>query len=350
MGEENKVTRWSRWIRANLREVESLEVALLVPDRGNHHDSEVFAILEALCEWLNADVEGISNAKSIADIMDPTSGRVRVATEHSLPSEVSRASRFRLEYLHPVVEVGVIDRWAKRGQLGGGDHGTETFRISAEARSMSTREQEYVIGMVEDYLDRELPAGWRYYLAGSIPTYTEMMGSLQRYQLICFGLASVSCLALMSILFRSLRLSTFGLIPSFLPGIVAFGLLGWWDWGLDPASTMVATIILGVAVDDSIHLLSMIQRGVHQGAPLADVVRGSIRHVGQPVIVSSLVLAAAFWTLTISPSSSVATFGFLAGISIMVALVADLFVLPSLILRLGKISSSDHSSTVRELS
>jgi predicted RND superfamily exporter protein len=154
----------------------------------------------------------------------------------------------------------------------------------------------------------------------------------------------------MSILFRSLRLSTLGLIPSFLPGIVAFGLLGWWDWGLDPASTMVATIILGVAVDDSIHLLSMIQRGVHQGAPLADVVRGSIRHVGQPVIVSSLVLAAAFWTLTISPSSSVATFGFLAGISIMVALVADLFVLPSLILRLGKISSSDHSSTVRELS
>ena len=60
-------------------------------------------------------------------------------------------------------------------------------------------------------------------------------------------------------------------------------------------------------------------------------IHDAIQHVGRAVIVSSLVLLAAFWSLTVSPSAPVASFGLLAGIAVLAALVADLFVLPSMV-------------------
>jgi predicted RND superfamily exporter protein len=351
MGEENQVTRWSRWVRKNLREIESLEIGLLVPDGTSHRDSEVIEAVGNLCQWLNAGVAGVSNAKSINDLIDASSGGVRAMRRGALPQELGTHRLSERESPETVSGAALINNWVNRSDASRGERGAETLRVSAEARSMSTRDQERLIRAVKEYLNGALPAKWKYYLAGSIPIYLEMMKSLQRYQILCFVLASISSLVLMSILLQSVRVSILGLLPSFLPAIVALGMLGWWGWGLDPASTMVATIILGVAVDDTIHLLNGIQRELRKGASLVDAVCVSIRNLGRAVIVSSLVLAAAFWTLTTSPSSSVAIFGFLAGVSILIALVADLFILPCLILGIpGCSAPRTQSDAVRAMS
>jgi predicted RND superfamily exporter protein len=163
--------------------------------------------------------------------------------------------------------------------------------------------------------------------------YYDMMAALQRYQLLCFGIAGLAIFALMAIFLRSPRVALLALLPSVLPIAVTLGLLGWWGYGLDPASTMVATIVLGVGVDDAIHMLSHYRAERLRGVEVDEAVAASVAHVGRPVIVSALVLAAAFWSLTVSPMSSVASFGFLAGLAILVALAADLLVLPALLLR-----------------
>ena len=163
--------------------------------------------------------------------------------------------------------------------------------------------------------------------------YYDMMVALQRYQILCFGIAGVAIFALMAVFLRSPRVALLALLPSLLPIVVTLGLLGWWGYGLDPASTMVATIVLGVGVDDSIHMLSRYRSERLSCNDTAEAVSAAMTHVGRPVIVSALVLAAAFWSLTVSPMSSVASFGFLAGLAILVALAADLLVLPALLLR-----------------
>jgi predicted RND superfamily exporter protein len=122
-------------------------------------------------------------------------------------------------------------------------------------------------------------------------------------------------------------------LPSLLPIVVTLGLLGRWNCGRDPASTMVATIVLGVGVDDSIHMLSRYREERLAGHNVEDSVSAALNHVGRPVIVSALVLTAAFWSLTVSPMTSVASFGFLAGLAILTALFADLLVLPALLVR-----------------
>jgi len=168
-------------------------------------------------------------------------------------------------------------------------------------------------------------------LSGSVPVYLDMMSALQNNQILCFGLAAVTATLLMAWFFRSWRFSFIAMVPSLLPCATAIGTLGLWDYGLDPGSTMVATIIIGVAVDDSIHLLTRFIRLRRRGVDEERAISEALSHVGQAAIVSSLVLTMGFWSLTLSSFSTVASFGFLAGQAILTALLADLYLLPALL-------------------
>jgi predicted RND superfamily exporter protein len=336
MGEENRVTLWSKWLRRNLRETESLEISFTLPGGLSHNTPEVLHILESIGDWLSSKVDGVGPATSVVDLIQYVNRSMRGGHEQFGVVEPSEAGNAQLTLLLSLSDAETLDRWVAREHGDSATEMTEKLRISAEARSLTTREQERVINSVEHHLKVNIPGDWEYQLTGSIPVYLEMMNALQRYQLVCFGLAAATSLVLMAILLKSIRASLLGLIPSVLPCVTTLGMLGWWGWGLDPASTMVATIVVGVAVDDSIHLLSSYLSCRRLGLSTRAAICSALRHVGRAVIISSIVLAAAFWSLTISPSSSVATFGFLSGVSIVSALFADLLILPSLILSLSR--------------
>jgi len=332
MGEENQVTLWSKWLRRNLRETESLEISISLPRGLSYSQPQVLDTLGDIGGWLSSGVEGVGPSTSIVDFLRYLNRAVHNGRDEFDRTEPSQPGNAQLALFLSLSDAETLDRWVSREELDIADGTMERLRVSAEASSLTTREQERVIERVKLHLDTNVPADWDYQITGSIPVYLEMMNALQRYQFVCFGFAAATSLALMAVLFRSIRLSLLGLIPSVLPCISTLGVLGWWGWGLDPASTMVATIIVGVAVDDSIHLLSSHLGFRRAGFSPRDAISKSLRRVGRAVITSSIVLAAAFWSLTMSPSSSVATFGFLSGVSIVVALLADLLVLPSLIL------------------
>jgi predicted RND superfamily exporter protein len=336
MGEENRVTLWSKWLRRNLRETESLEISFTLPGGLSHNRPEVLHTLDNISDWLSSNVDGIGPATSVVDLIQYANKSIRSGDERFGVVESSEAGNAQLTLLLSLSDAETLDRWVAREYGASATEITEKLRVFAEARSLTTREQERVINSVEHYLNVNIPGDWEYQLTGSIPVYLEMMNALQRYQLICFGLAGATSLVLMAVLLGSIRASLLGLIPSILPCVTTLGMLGWWGWGLDPASTMVATIIVGVAVDDSIHLLSSYLVYRRLGASPGEAIDSALRHVGRAVIISSIVLAAAFWSLTMSPSSSVAAFGFLSGVSIVSALFADLLILPSLILILSR--------------
>jgi len=205
------------------------------------------------------------------------------------------------------------------------------LRVSAEVENVSTRRQAVILADLRDYLDTRLPAGFTYSLTGSIPVYLVMMTALVRYQLYCFGLAIGASFLLMAAFFRSWRYAALAMIPSLIPCMICVGMLGLWDYGLDPASTMVATIIIGIAVDDSIHLIVHYRRALAAGQRGGSAVHEALAGVGQPACISSIVLTIAFFTLTTSSFSTIASFGFLSGIAIFSALLADLYLLPSLL-------------------
>jgi len=134
----------------------------------------------------------------------------------------------------------------------------------------------------------------------------------------------------MSILYTSLVAGVLALLPNIIPIIVMFGVMGLFDIPLNPGTAMVAVIAIGIAIDDTIHLLTAYITEVRKDA---DQVAASKRAVWQqkvPVISTSVALAAGFLVLQASTFNIVAQFGILSALTMVVAMITDLVITPIL--------------------
>jgi predicted RND superfamily exporter protein len=123
------------------------------------------------------------------------------------------------------------------------------------------------------------------------------------------------------------------MIPNVTPVLLFFGLLG---IGLAPLSlptSMIGCVALGVAVDDTVHLLVTYRRLRETGVESLAAVRRTVRQVGRPMVISALMLMAGFLTITVSGFATIREFGWLSALTMAVCLAADLLMLPALLAR-----------------
>jgi predicted RND superfamily exporter protein len=112
--------------------------------------------------------------------------------------------------------------------------------------------------------------------------------------------------------------------------------MGFAGMSLDVGKAMLAAIVLGIAVDDSIHLLFRYNQERRKGIGSAVAIREAVIQVGRPVITTSLALALGFLTLTLSAWGTISSFGFFVSIAMVAALVAALLVLPAIIVTFSR--------------
>jgi hypothetical protein len=136
---------------------------------------------------------------------------------------------------------------------------------------------------------------------------------------------------MVAIFLGSMRWALLALVPTALPVVVTLGAMAAAGLALDVGSAMVAAVILGIAVDDTIHLLEHFRRrrrdGQNEGAAMAE----AVRHVGRALVTTSLALTLGFAALALSPWKSVASFGLVSAVAIAGALASCLVVLPALV-------------------
>ena len=141
-------------------------------------------------------------------------------------------------------------------------------------------------------------------------------------------------LVLVAIIFRLLltggRLTVLALLPNLWPVIGVFGIMGWTGIPLDIATVMVASIVLGLAVDDTIHTLGHFRRlAPRLGARAA--VAETLERTAPAYLVTGLILAAGFGACSLSSFAPTANFGMLSAAAITLAVLGDLFLLPALL-------------------
>jgi hypothetical protein len=147
------------------------------------------------------------------------------------------------------------------------------------------------------------------------------------------ALIAISLILVVSL--RSLTMGIVSLIPNLIPVAIAFGLWGYWDGQVGMALAMVASMTLGIVVDDTIHFLSKYLRARREKGldPLA-ATRYAFSHVGLALTVTTLVLVAGFGVLAFSTFSANADMGVLTAATIAIALAIDFFLLPPLLLKM----------------
>lgn len=134
----------------------------------------------------------------------------------------------------------------------------------------------------------------------------------------------------MMFVFGSVRIGLIGLIPNVTPAIVVGGLMGWLGYPLDMMTATIMPMILGLAVDDTIHFINHGRLEFDRQRNYHKAVLRSFRIVGTPLILTSIIITVNFSVYITSEGLSFLHMGFLSVAGIISALVADLCITPVL--------------------
>jgi len=179
-------------------------------------------------------------------------------------------------------------------------------------------------------LERDLP-GWRFRLAGmsvvsarNIRQLVRDLGSSLVVEVLVIG-------CILAVAFRSPLAGLVSLIPNVFPLAVIATLLAATGRSLDPATVIVFNVCLGLAVDDTVHVLSALARNRREGLSIATAVRRAVAETGNAVVIGGVVLMVGFAAVTASSVPSLAGFGMLACAAVAAATLAELVFLPALL-------------------
>jgi predicted RND superfamily exporter protein len=135
---------------------------------------------------------------------------------------------------------------------------------------------------------------------------------------------------LMSMLFLSVRAGLLSLVPIIVPIVLLFGTMGWGGMSLNISTCMIATIVIGITVANTIHYLSTLNTEIHRGDSEDAALQRVARSAGTPIVFATLALAAGFAILCLSSFPPIRSFGFLAGVTMVNAMLADVLITPAL--------------------
>ncbi|HET9063538.1 MAG TPA: MMPL family transporter [Candidatus Binatia bacterium] len=201
------------------------------------------------------------------------------------------------------------------------------IRVSARLRSMGTAESGLLItGIVAEARDR-LGADYTITPTGSLYHVIRDSDHLVEQQVRSFGGAIVLVVLSIGVLFRSVRFTVLAMIPNVMPIVWTGGLMGYAGIELSTGTAMIASAVLGLVVDDTIHYLSRYRR-VYAGDVVA-AIHATTRTVGAPVTVAAVSLVLGFWVGAFGSFRPTIYFSLLTGLTMITGVLCDLLLLPA---------------------
>ena len=150
-------------------------------------------------------------------------------------------------------------------------------------------------------------------------------------QIKSLSITLVLVFGIMFILFLSSKVGLIAILPNLFPIIINFGIMGWFGIELSMVTSLIASIAIGLAVDDTIHYLVRYNREFKKDLDDKRAIRDTLQHVGRPITFTTITICVGFSILLFSSFKPTAIFGVLMVITSLAALVGDLILLPSLI-------------------
>ena len=142
---------------------------------------------------------------------------------------------------------------------------------------------------------------------------------------------------LMAILFRSWRMVMISMVPNFIPLLFTAGVMGWFGIPLKPSTLLVFSIAFGISVDDTIHYLAKYRLELKSKQwDLKQCIIMAIREAGLGMFYTSIILFCGFIMFTFSQFGGTQALGLLVSLTLLVAMITNLVVLPTLLLSLER--------------
>jgi predicted RND superfamily exporter protein len=308
-------------VNASLGGANPLTVVLETAAPEGFLEPDVLREVEALQAWL-LDQPEVGGAVSLVDTLKVLHRAFRDGDEAAFAVPERRSLITQLLFVGAGDELG---RFV--------DAGFETMNVQVRARVIDSAEVAALVARLEARL-AELPEPLSGRVTGTAVVFNQALDEIIRGQTVSVVAALGLIYLILAAMFVSLRIGAVALIPNVLPMAGYFGALGLSGVTLSPGTSLIAPMVLGVAVDDTIHYFARFIADARRFGDERRATESTLRAVGRPVTYTTVALCAGFLMLNASEFRTQGQLGTLAAFSLAFAWLVDVTLTPALCARL----------------
>ena len=211
-------------------------------------------------------------------------------------------------------------------------------RITTFMKDIGTDKMDIIQERLKAVIDKEFPADkYTVSVTGKALVFIKGTTYLINNLVLSLSLAIILIAIFMAWMFRSPQMILISLLPNILPLLITAGLMGFLDIPIKPSTILVFSIAFGISVDDTIHFLAKYRQELMDNNWRVKVsVYAALRETGVSMFYTSIVLFFGFLVFTLSSFGGTIALGGLVSITLLLAMVSNLLLLPSLLLTFEK--------------
>lgn len=295
-------------------------VITLPPGRIRHYD--ILKTLEVLEQEINT-LPLVKKTNSLSGIVREFNSirHNRDPGYNSIPEK--EADLRGLFFIFERLSLGTLRKWVN------GDY--SSTRIFVELSEFSSREIEKNINKIDLLIKDLFPPETVSFMSGSTCQMAVMNQYITRGLVRSVFTALLMITVLMIFVFGSIKMGLIAMIPNVFPVLIVGGIMGFAKIPLEFVTMTVAPMIMGLAVDDTIHFISHMKKNLMQTKDYNKSVSRTFSTVGTAITETTVILCLSFLVFTVSRVNGIIYMGVLTCCGILAAYLADIFVTPILI-------------------
>jgi len=197
------------------------------------------------------------------------------------------------------------------------------WRDAADDVDFIDRVREYIATLFDD--------GVKTVVTGVVSINSGIFNAMMTNLAIGYSTGFLLITVLMIVAVGEVRLGLLAMIPNLMPIVIGLGVMGYLDIPLNIYNLIGGSIVIGLAVDDTIHFFHNFQRYYLRSGDISFAVNETLGTAGRALMTTTLILVASFWMRLISDLKVIADFGLVIGIALLVAFLADVLLAPALL-------------------
>ena len=223
----------------------------------------------------------------------------------------------------------------------------DEFRFLVRVQdSQKTLRRNALLGKIRNELSSELGLGKdQVHLTGLLVLYNNMLQSLFDSQVLTLGVVAVALTGMFLTVFQSLKIALIAIAPSLLAIAAVLGIMGWLNIPLDMMTITIAAITIGIGVDDTIHYVYRFKREIDIDRNYMETMHRCHRSIGDAMTYTSVTIIIGFSVLTASNFIPTILFGLLTALAMSIALLANLTLLPQLLIAFKPFGFNNNPSS-----
>jgi predicted RND superfamily exporter protein len=211
------------------------------------------------------------------------------------------------------------------------EHNEVRFSVRVRDSEKTLKRNQLIKKIHENLLNKFGLKANQVHLTGMLVLYNNMLQSLFKSQIQTLGVVILALMGMFMILFRSLKISMIAIFPNLLSIGVVLGVMGWLNIPLDMMTITIASISVGIAVDDTIHYIHRFRREIRFDQDYIETMHRCHGSIGHAMFYTSVTIIIGFSILVLSNFIPSIYFGLLTGLAMLIALMSALTLLPQLL-------------------